>query len=614
MLATNVGNMPKSIDPHSVIDASGLLEAAPVAMLISSEVGVVTWANTAACGLLGRSPTDLVGALVPEILPIEKFQDIAASAGAIAKVLAIQKADGTEILVEACASKKLHSDGEALFVIALHEVTRFHEVEKQMQGLLERMEFALTGAKIGVFEIDLITRSSVASPSWMRIMGLPLDLEVDTHLVWRERMHPNDLPVVLAADEDCIKGRTPRSVTVYRMRDVDGMSWRWMRSDAVVAARDASGRAIRFIGTQTDITDQKEVEEAIRRRNDEFQLAFDHAPIGQAIVGLDGRWLRVNAALCRLLGYSEQRLLQTDFQTLTHPDDLEKDLDHVRRLISGELETYRIEKRYFRSDETVVLTDLSVALVRDASGAPLHFISQIVDVTAERELEQMKSQFVAGVSHELRTPLTSILGALGLLAAMPQDTFSDDVNRLIYIAEQNAERLRMRVSDILDFEGLTTGKMRLSLALERIVPLLEKSVMNSLVYAERHGVTIAMDRMDRDVVGTVDSDRFEQVMTNLLSNAAKFAKKKSAIRVGMAASDGLISIHVSNEGPGIPEHYRASLFKPFSHIAKSAEQKREGTGLGLSICKEIVEQMGGRIGYESDEDTTTFWFTLRSAS
>lgn len=600
--------------PVGAIDTSGFFETAPVAILISSGAGVITWANVATGRLLGVSPTDLVGRLVSDLLPIGRLEDITAPTVATASAKAVWKADGTQIFVEACVNEGRDPNGEAFFAIALHEVTKFLETESQLKGTLERMEFALTWAKIGVFEIDLITGSPTVSPSWMRVMGLPDGLQIDTRREWRVRMHPDDLPDVLAADRDCIEGKTPLSSTIFRMRDIDGKSWRWMRSDAVVAEREASGRAIRFVGAQADITVQKEIEEALQRSSDEFQLAFDHAPIGEAIVGLDGRWLRVNSALCSLLGYSEQRLLQTDFQTVTHPDDLEKDLDQVRKLITGEESTYQIEKRYVRSDETVILADLSVALVRDAAGAPLHFIAQIVDVTEQRELERMKSQFVTNVSHELRTPLTSILGALGLLAAMPQDSFSDEVSRLIHIAEQNAERLRMRVSDILDFEGLTTGKLRLSMMPERIVPLLEKSVMSSIIYAERHGVTIDMDRMDRDVTAVVDADRFEQVMINLLSNAAKFATTGTAIRVGMSTSDEGISINISNKGQDIPDQHRSTLFKPFSPIAKSAGQKREGTGLGLSICKAIVEQMGGRIGYESEEGTTTFWFTLRPAS
>jgi PAS domain S-box-containing protein len=609
-----VGNMPESWVTDIAVEASGFLELAPVGLLIASQAGVVIWANAAAGVLLGQSTTHLVGRRVTDLLPIEELDDIAAPARATSKALAVPKADGTLTYVEARASERRDSEGADRFIVALHEVTNWKVPEERLKNTLERMEFTLIGAKTGVFEIDLVTGWSTVSQSWMRMMGIPDDLQIDTQREWRARMHPDDLPAVLAADKDCIVGKIPQSTTIFRMLDADGKNWRWMRSEAVVSSRDAAGRAVRFIGAQTDITDQKEAEEALWRTSEEFRSAFDNAPIGKAIVGLDGRWLRVNPALCKLMGYSKEHLLQTDFQTLTHPDDLEKDLDQVRKLIAGEGSTYRMEKRYFRADEAVILADLSVGIVRDDAGAPLHFISQIVDVTEQRGLEHMKSQFVANVSHELRTPLTSILGALGLLAAMPQEAFPDEVNRLIYIAAQNAERLRMRVSDILDFEGLTTGKLRLSLAQERIVPLVEKSVLNSMVYAERHGVTIAMEPMDRSVSGVVDADRFEQVMTNLLSNAAKFATKGTAIRVGMAASDELISVHVSNDGPTIPDRYQAALFRPFSHITKSEEQRREGTGLGLSICKEIVEQMGGRIGYESADGTTTFWFTLRPVS
>ncbi len=125
---------------------------------------------------------------------------------------------------------------------------------------------------------------------------------------------------------------------------------------------------------------------------DAFRLAFDAAPIGMALVGLDGRWLRVNRSVCELTGYSEQELLQGSFQEITHPDDLDLDLEYVRQTLAGERTGYRMDKRYVGKDGELVWVSLSVSLVRDPAGAPLIFVSQIEDITERRrmvaELEQ----------------------------------------------------------------------------------------------------------------------------------------------------------------------------------------------------------------------------------
>jgi PAS domain S-box-containing protein len=605
--------MPQPIAPSNDMDVSFLLNDAPVALILADAAGTIIWATAAAAAIFALDPADLPGRSLPVLLGINQLDDILGqtpSSRLGGTPLAVALNNGNQIFVAATATDHETPAGARGFSVVLQDVTVWQQKASKLKRALDWLDLALDGAGIGVFEIDLVTGKSTVSPGWLSMMGLPSGTHIDSPGLFLEKIHPDDRATVEAADRDCIEGRSDRSVSVFRMKSCDDKHWRWMRSIAVVGSRDADGKATHLVGAQTDITEQREAEEALRLTMEESLSSFESAPIGKAIVGLDGRWLQVNSALCDLLGYPRQMLLETDFQTVTYPDDLEADLDQLRALVAGKASTYRREKRYVRSDGTIILADLSVAMVRDKAGAPLHLIAQILDITEQRNLEQMKSHFVANVSHELRTPLTSILGALGLLASRSEDEFPDDVNRLIYIAQQNAERLKMRVSDILDFEGLTTGQLRLSLAPERIASLLDRSLMNSLVFAESHGVSIEMDPLDRSIVSAVDADRFEQVMSNLLSNAAKFADRGSVIRVGMTSSDEMVSVHVTNRGPKIPDKYRAVLFKPFAHIEKSVAQKRDGTGLGLSICKQIVEQMGGKIGFESEDGTTTFWFTL----
>jgi len=127
---------------------------------------------------------------------------------------------------------------------------------------------------------------------------------------------------------------------------------------------------------------------ALRDSEERFQCAFRDAAIGMAIVGLDGRWMQVNPSLCRILGYTEVELLSRDFQSVTHPLDLEADLDLCRQLITGEIRDYQLQKRYFHSRGHIVWTALSVSLVRTADGKPRYFISQIQDITERKSAEE----------------------------------------------------------------------------------------------------------------------------------------------------------------------------------------------------------------------------------
>ena len=152
--------------------------------------------------------------------------------------------------------------------------------------------------------------------------------------------------------------------------------------------RDRAGHAVAIVCIAMDVTAHRRAEETIRQNQELLRGAFDYAAIGMALVATDGRWLQVNRALCDIVGYSEQELLATTFQAITHPDDLEADLNYVRQMLAGEIRTYQMEKRYFHKLGHVVWIVLNVSLVRDPHGKPLYFIGQIQDITARKRAEE----------------------------------------------------------------------------------------------------------------------------------------------------------------------------------------------------------------------------------
>jgi len=139
---------------------------------------------------------------------------------------------------------------------------------------------------------------------------------------------------------------------------------------------------------KTTEDERKRSEAALRESEERFRATFEHAPVGIAHVGLDGRFLRINQRFCDIVGYSCEEMLARTFQEITHPGDLEGDLEYVRRMLAGDIATYSIEKRYIRKDGTLVPVQLTVSLLRDTTGRPRHFISAIEDLSERKRAEQ----------------------------------------------------------------------------------------------------------------------------------------------------------------------------------------------------------------------------------
>lgn len=187
-----------------------------------------------------------------------------------------------------------------------------------------------------------------------------------------------------------------------------------------------------ILGLIRDISGRVETERALRESEERFGNAFRYSPHGMAFVSLEGRWMKVNKSLCEMVGYSEEELLARTFKDITHPDDLPDDLEQLRLLKAGKINSYTRVKRYYTKDGRLIWISLAVSAVRDASGEPMYFIGQVQDVTRQRasEAEAAHARWVAGigetaiaVAHEMNNALTILLMNAELLAneASPEE-------------------------------------------------------------------------------------------------------------------------------------------------------------------------------------------------
>jgi PAS domain S-box-containing protein len=184
----------------------------------------------------------------------------------------------------------------------------------------------------------------------------------------------------------------------------------------------------------------------------------------------------------------------------------------------------------------------------------------IRDITERKEVERVKNEFISVVSHELRTPLTSIRGSLGLIVASLSNDLPDKVKVLVNIAHKNCERLILIVNDILDIEKITSGEMRFDLKRESVAALTHQAVEANAAYAQKFSTRFEIGFIDEEIDIEVDCNRYIQVLSNLLSNAAKFSPENEVIKIFATVSNGRVRIFIKDRGPGIPEEFRARIF------------------------------------------------------
>jgi diguanylate cyclase (GGDEF)-like protein/PAS domain S-box-containing protein len=249
---------------------------------------------------------------------------------------------------------------------------------------IEMMKASFARAPTGVALIDLDGRLILVNDELCRLLGRPEHELIGTTALPLADDDDDDWELTKLRYADLRDGGRPLVFEKTYVRP-DGETVCASTRAAAVAGPD--GRPTHIVAHVMDITALRDAELKRSEATRMFETAFADAPIGMALVSLEGRWLRVNSAVCELLGYSESELLQLTFQEITHPDDLDADLRLLDRLVAGEIDRYTLPKRYFRKDGDDVWASLSVSLVRDDQGRAVNFISQIVDISERRRLE-----------------------------------------------------------------------------------------------------------------------------------------------------------------------------------------------------------------------------------
>lgn len=486
-----------------------------------------------------------------------------------------------------------------------------------------RFQLAFEHAAVGMAIVGMDGRWIEVNRSLCEMLGY--SEEELQRRTFQDLAHPDEMEISRHLSRRLIAGEIPVVQIEKRYRHRNGR-YVWTRLTASVL-RAADGEPLHYISQIEDISQRRHLEDRLQGSEENFRRAFEHAGIGMALLDPHGTVIHANAALAAMFDCTVAEIIGIHFKDITHPEDVAVDLEQFGKLVSGEIEFYRMEKRYVRRGGSVLWGHLTVTGIRDSMGQIERIIGQLENITARKNLEaelvaardqaleasRLKSQFLANMSHEIRTPMNGIMGMATLLTHTSLDIRQQEMSRIVL---QSAEALLTIINDILDFSKIEAGKLHIEKmdfrpaeVIEDTIALLESQARCKRIDL-RSEIAPELDNLCRG-----DALRMRQVLMNLLGNAIKFTLRgRVEVNATCPRIDDetiAVRIEVRDTGIGIAQELRPHLFSSFTQAESGITRRFGGTGLGLAISRHLVELMGGVLDFASEEGHgSTFWFTL----
>lgn len=350
-------------------------------------------------------------------------------------------------------------------------------------------------------------------------------------------------------------------------------------------------------------------QEADQRRR--LEAIIQQLPVGVIIANSAGQAVQVNQRVEAILGVKIPLGSQLHGERVVNAYERDKPVDPTKTLLEKALSTKKVvtgkEYAIKRGDGKPVYIQVSASPILNGEGKVIAAAQIIYDITQQKQMEQLKDEFIGIASHELKTPLTSIKGYTQILERIIQDMGNEKATQYLARTNRYIDRLSSLIGDLLDVSRIQAGKLEFNYEEYDFDRMLKESIESFQPFTEKYKI-IKKGSTKKKVHG--DRSRTEQVITNLLSNAIKYSPDSDKVVVSVRNGGDWITVAVRDFGIGIPKSKQKNLFKRFYRV-EDISQKFSGLGIGLYISSEIINRQGGKIWVESDEGQgSTFYFNL----
>lgn len=607
-----------------------VIEEGPAGITLVSAEGKLLYANRRAEAILGLSRSEIVGRTynAPEwritqfdggyfpkaATPFEQVRETGLPVYGVEH--AICWPDGTRKCLSVNGVPLKTGPGEEVrMLFTIEDVTKRYEAECAGREREAELKGAQELAGIGSWRLDFARGRAEASEEARRIYGMgagKLTLDVVQNVPLPEYRGYLDEALLRTRDHG-----EPYNVEFSIRRQTDGA----IRRIHSIGEWDPIKN--QMLGTLRDITEERAMEEELRRREAQYRSLAEDLPLLIACFDANYVMTYVNAAALAFYGVPAEALLGKDFRKFLSDEDVRK-CEEALATITPETPVQVHEIAYTSGPSKGHVVRWYNRGLFDNEGKLLEVRGIGEDVTKEKAVErhhvearedalkasEAKSNFLASMSHEIRTPLN---GVIGMAEYLRQCDLPEDHARCISVIHDSGHLLMELINDILDFSKIEAGKLilepkrvDLSGAINELLMLIDERAQKKAIM-----LTSRLNLPAREYV--LDVLRLKQVLLNLLGNAIKFTQERGGVQLVVEdTGDGLLEFAVEDNGPGIERPKQGKLFEPFIQADGSINQKFGGTGLGLAISRRIVEKMGGSIGLSSEPgEGSRFFFSVR---
>lgn len=480
-------------------------------------------------------------------------------------------------------------------LVILQDVTERKRAEEALRKSEADLVKAQRIARLGNWMWDTKNDKVEGSVEFIRMFGFE-NREHITYGDFRARLRPEDREPVDRAVHATLSGLAPYN-TDYRIVLSDGLE-RVIHAEGEVV-RDKAGQTVQMFGTVQDITERKMAEEVLRNSEEKFRKFFDMPLIGAAVTSPEKRFVQVNDKLCEMFGYSREELLRTSWDQITHPDDLQKNLDAFERLTSGEIETYTFEKRFIGKNGSIVYVILSAGCVRDREGRVEYFASTYEDITnrklGEIALQESKDQadmYLDLMGHDINNLNQIALGYLELADAMSKDEEARELISKPLDAIKSSSNL---IDNVRKLQKSRAHGLKIE-AIDLNDVLFELMRRYSMVL----GREVIIELTSCPEANIMANGLIKDVFSNLIGNAVKHSDGGRPIRIDIRLEritengSEYLKVSIEDDGPGIPDEIKDKLFTRFQR----GYTKATGKGLGLYLVRTLVDDFHGRVWAE----------------